>query len=149
VGGDEGKFSDLFEPSVRDHSGRARILIAILESGCLTVSDGQFVWGEFLESGLFNWKVNFELSYMLEPLFLQSNRITRLLKFDCKDANYKMTWFFPFVYLQTQSTKTHKTILLQTISREVRCLDMTPQRLNAELPLAFAGKSPKGKGMMI
>ena len=91
VGGSDDVFSDALEPSVRDHSGRARILTALLESGCQTVSDGQFVWGEFLESGLFNWKVDFELGYMLEPLFLQLNNITTLLLFDCKDVNYKMT----------------------------------------------------------
>jgi len=45
VGGVDIKFSDLMEPLVRDHSKRARILIGILESGSLTVSDGQFDWG--------------------------------------------------------------------------------------------------------
>ena len=33
------------ESSVRDHSGKARILMVIPESGHLTVSDGQFFWG--------------------------------------------------------------------------------------------------------
>ena len=33
---------------MRDHSGRARILMAILESGRLTVSGGQFDWGGHL-----------------------------------------------------------------------------------------------------
>ncbi len=33
---------------MRDHSGKARILMVILESGHLTVSGGQFVWGERL-----------------------------------------------------------------------------------------------------
>ena len=33
------------EPSLRDHSGRAKILMVILESGHLTVSGGQFDWG--------------------------------------------------------------------------------------------------------
>ncbi len=48
MGGDDILFSDSVEPSVRDHSERARILIRILESGSLTVSGGQFVWGEYL-----------------------------------------------------------------------------------------------------
>ena len=45
MGGVENSLPGGFEPSVRDHSGRARILIAILESGRLTVSGGQFDWG--------------------------------------------------------------------------------------------------------
>ena len=36
---------------MRDHSGKARILMVILESGHLTVSGGQFVWGERLPKG--------------------------------------------------------------------------------------------------
>ena len=36
---------------MRYHSERARLLIELLESGFLTVSDGQFVWGEFLLKG--------------------------------------------------------------------------------------------------
>jgi hypothetical protein len=36
---------------VRYHSGRARSLIAVLESGCLTVSGGQFYWGGSLLKG--------------------------------------------------------------------------------------------------
>ena len=36
---------------MRYHSGRARILIAILESGRLTVSGGQFDWGGRLLKG--------------------------------------------------------------------------------------------------
>jgi len=51
VGGVDIKFSDLMEPLVRDHSKRARILIGILESGSLTVSDGQFDWGGDLPKG--------------------------------------------------------------------------------------------------
>ena len=39
------------EPSVRDHSGGARILMVILESGRLTVSGGQFDWGGHLLKG--------------------------------------------------------------------------------------------------
>ena len=39
------------EPSVRDHSRKARILMAILESGRLTVSGGQFDWGGRLLKG--------------------------------------------------------------------------------------------------
>jgi hypothetical protein len=43
---------------VRDHSGEARILMAILESGRLTVSGGQFDWGGRLNTmGHFYWKV--------------------------------------------------------------------------------------------
>lgn len=45
MGGVDIRFSDLMEPSVRDHSKRAKILIGFLESGSLTVSGGQFVWG--------------------------------------------------------------------------------------------------------
>ncbi len=51
MGGDEDSLPGELEPSVRDHSGRARILMAILESGRLTVSDGQFIWGECLLKG--------------------------------------------------------------------------------------------------
>ena len=49
MGGVDIRFSDLVEPSVRDHSKRARILIGLLESGSLTVSDGQFDWGGDLD----------------------------------------------------------------------------------------------------
>jgi hypothetical protein len=45
VGGDEDFLPGKLEPTVRDHSGEARILIVILESGHLTVSGGQFFWG--------------------------------------------------------------------------------------------------------
>ena len=94
MGGIDGRFSDRSEPTVRYHSEEARILIGDLESGSLTVSDGQFVWGEFLKAGLSNWKITFELGYMLEPLFLQLNSFTLMLpKFNCKDANYKITLF--------------------------------------------------------
>ncbi len=48
MGGFEGILPGVLEPSVRDHSGKARILMVILESGHLTVSGGQFVWGERL-----------------------------------------------------------------------------------------------------
>ena len=51
MGGVESIFSEILEPSVRDHSERARILIAILESGRLTVSGGQFDWGGRLLKG--------------------------------------------------------------------------------------------------
>jgi len=51
VGGVEDFFSGKLEPSLRDHSGRARILMAFLESGRLTVSNGQFSWGEILLKG--------------------------------------------------------------------------------------------------
>ena len=36
---------------MRDHSGEARILMAILEPGRLTVSGGQFHWGGDLPKG--------------------------------------------------------------------------------------------------
>ena len=42
---------DRVEPSVRDHSGGARILMAFLEAGRLTVSGGQFDWGGHLLKG--------------------------------------------------------------------------------------------------
>jgi hypothetical protein len=45
VGGVDNSLPGGLEPSVRDHSGEARILMAILESGRLTVSGGQFDWG--------------------------------------------------------------------------------------------------------
>jgi len=51
VGGVEGFLPGKLEPKLRDHSGRARILMVILESGHLTVSGGQFVWGERLQCG--------------------------------------------------------------------------------------------------
>ena len=51
MGGVEIIFPEVVEPSVRDHSGRARILMTILESGRLTVSDGQFDWGGRLIKG--------------------------------------------------------------------------------------------------
>jgi hypothetical protein len=45
VGGVEDGISVLSEPSVRDHSEKARILIVLLEAGYLTVSGGPFFWG--------------------------------------------------------------------------------------------------------
>ncbi len=51
MGGVESSLPGVLEPSVRDHSGRARILMAILESGRLTVSGGQFDWGGRLLKG--------------------------------------------------------------------------------------------------
>ncbi len=51
VGGYEDFLPGKLEPTVRDHSGKARILMVILESGHLTVSGGQFVWGERLIKG--------------------------------------------------------------------------------------------------
>lgn len=45
MGGVDSSLPGGLEPSVRDHSGEARILMAILESGRLTVSGGQFDWG--------------------------------------------------------------------------------------------------------
>ena len=45
MGGYEEILLGILEPSVRDHSGEARILMAFLEAGRLTVSGGQFVWG--------------------------------------------------------------------------------------------------------
>ena len=45
MGGVDNSLPGGLEPSVRDHSGEARILMAILESGRLTVSGGQFDWG--------------------------------------------------------------------------------------------------------
>ena len=51
MGGVESFFPEELEPSVRDHSGEARILMALLESGRLTVSGGQFDWGGRLLKG--------------------------------------------------------------------------------------------------
>ena len=49
--GVEGFLPGKLEPTVRYHSGRARSLIAFLESGCVTVSGGQFDWGGRLLKG--------------------------------------------------------------------------------------------------
>ncbi len=38
----------MLEPSVRDHSCLAKILMVLLESGHLTVSSRQFYWGGIL-----------------------------------------------------------------------------------------------------
>ena len=43
--GVDGVLPGILEPTVRYHSGGARSLIAFLESGCVTVSGGQFDWG--------------------------------------------------------------------------------------------------------
>ena len=51
MGGVDSSLPGELEPSVRDHSGGARILMAILESGRLTVSGGQFDWGGRLLKG--------------------------------------------------------------------------------------------------
>ncbi len=51
MGGVEDFLPGKSEPSVRDHSGKARILMVILESGHLTLSDGQFLWGGDLLKG--------------------------------------------------------------------------------------------------
>ncbi len=51
MGGIDVKFLDFMEPKLRDHPKKARILIGLLESGSLTVSDGQFDWGGDLLKG--------------------------------------------------------------------------------------------------
>ena len=51
MGGYEKIFLGILEPSVRDHSEEARILMAFLEAGRLTVSGGQFDWGGHLLKG--------------------------------------------------------------------------------------------------
>ncbi len=51
MGGVESLLSGRLEPTVRDHSGGARILMAFLEAGRLTVSGGQFDWGGHLLKG--------------------------------------------------------------------------------------------------
>ncbi len=48
MGGVESFLLGKLEPSVRDHSGGARILMAFLEAGRLTFSGGQFDWGGHL-----------------------------------------------------------------------------------------------------
>ena len=45
MGGFDEFFSESFEPILRDHSRRVKILKILLESGYLTVSGGQFHWG--------------------------------------------------------------------------------------------------------
>ncbi len=60
MGGYEDFLPGKLEPPVRDHSGEARILMVILESGHLTVSGGQFFWGGSLIKG--NWARNGSLS---------------------------------------------------------------------------------------
>ena len=58
MGGYEGSLPGEHEPSLRDHSGRARILMVIFESRHLTVSGGQFIWGGCLDFlGLLNSNV--------------------------------------------------------------------------------------------
>ncbi len=51
MGGVESFFLGKLEPTVRDHSGGARILMVFLEAGHLTVSGGQFDWGGRLLKG--------------------------------------------------------------------------------------------------
>ncbi len=51
MGGIESFFLGKLEPTVRDHSGGARILMVFLEAGHLTVSGGQFDWGGRLLKG--------------------------------------------------------------------------------------------------
>ena len=51
MGGYDARLAGRAEPSLRDHSGRAKILMVILESGHLTVSGGQFFWGGSLLKG--------------------------------------------------------------------------------------------------
>jgi hypothetical protein len=51
VGGYETFLAGKVEPFLRDHSGRAKILMVILESGHLTLSGGQFDWGGRLLKG--------------------------------------------------------------------------------------------------
>ena len=51
MGGNEGILPGMLEPKLRDHSGRARVLMVIFESRHLTVSGGQFSWGENLLKG--------------------------------------------------------------------------------------------------
>ena len=57
MGGYDTIFAELVEPSLRDHSGRAKILMVILESGHLTLSGGQFFWGGSLITGQLNSNV--------------------------------------------------------------------------------------------
>lgn len=51
MGGVEGFLPGKLEPTLRDHSGKARILMVIFESRHLTVSGGQFFWGGNLLKG--------------------------------------------------------------------------------------------------
>ena len=51
MGGVESSLLGGLEPTVRDHSRKAMILKAILESGRLTVFGGQFDWGGRLLKG--------------------------------------------------------------------------------------------------
>ena len=51
MGGYEDFLPGKLEPSVRDHSGRTKNLMAFLLSGRLTVSGGQFFWGGNLLKG--------------------------------------------------------------------------------------------------
>ena len=51
--------SGKLEPSVRDHSPRAKALKLLLESGQLTVPGGEFVWGGRLNN-LLDWGAFFE-----------------------------------------------------------------------------------------
>jgi len=67
VGGVEGPLPGGLEPSLRDHSGRARVLMVIFETRHLTVSGGQFSWGGNLAVwGTLRAIVRLSTSYMLE-----------------------------------------------------------------------------------
>ena len=81
MGGDEPFSPGKVELPVRYHSKRARILMAILESGRLTVSGGQFDWGGRLNTmGRFYCKIEGNFSYMLENPF-SINLLSRYCKF--------------------------------------------------------------------
>ena len=81
MGGVDSTLPGVLEPSVRDHSGKARILMAILESGRLTVSGGQFDWGGRLNiMGRFYCKIEGKFGYMLEHPF-SINLLSRYCKF--------------------------------------------------------------------
>ena len=70
MGGYESPLLGGLEPSVRDHSGGARILMVFLETGRLTVSGGQFDWGGHLNCGAHRQQCKWKASgYMLEPPF--------------------------------------------------------------------------------
>jgi len=67
VGGVEGPLPGGLEPSVRDHSGRARVLMVIFETRHLTVSGGQFSWGgNLVTMGCYVSNYVKNTSYMLE-----------------------------------------------------------------------------------
>lgn len=71
MGGDEGFLPGELEPSLRDHSGRARVLMVFFETRHQTVSGGQFSWGGNLNSGRLKDDRNYDRNFSHGILMLQ------------------------------------------------------------------------------